>query len=38
MWTFAYAGGVTPAHALAGERTTVFEHMGELPRLIAEAG
>jgi HAD superfamily hydrolase (TIGR01509 family) len=34
MWVFAYAGGVTPAAALAGERTTVFEHMRELPGLI----
>ena len=34
MWTFAYAGGVTPASALEGERTTVFEDMRELPALI----
>jgi HAD superfamily hydrolase (TIGR01509 family) len=34
MWTFAYAGGVTPASALEGERTTVFDDMRELPALI----
>jgi HAD superfamily hydrolase (TIGR01509 family) len=34
MWAFAYAGGVTPASALAGERTTVFREMSELPRLV----
>jgi len=34
MWAFAYAGGVTPAAALEGDRTTVFNDMGELPRLI----
>ena len=35
MWTFAYAGGVTGAAALAGERTTVFHEMRELAGLIA---
>ena len=35
MWAFAYAGGVTPASALEGEATTVFERMDELPELIA---
>ena len=34
MWAFAYAGGVTPASALDGERTTVFDDMSELPGLI----
>jgi HAD superfamily hydrolase (TIGR01509 family) len=34
MWAFAYAGGVTPAAALAGDRTTVFERMDDLPALI----
>jgi HAD superfamily hydrolase (TIGR01509 family) len=34
MWAFAYAGGVTQARALEGERTTVFYDMRELPGLI----
>jgi HAD superfamily hydrolase (TIGR01509 family) len=34
MHAFAYAGGVTPASALAGEATTVFHSMRELPGLI----
>ena len=34
MWAFAYAGGVTPASALAGASTTVFDDMRELPGLI----
>ena len=34
MWVFAYAGGVTRRAALAGERTTVFDDMRELPPLI----
>ncbi|HET7471533.1 MAG TPA: HAD-IA family hydrolase [Candidatus Limnocylindrales bacterium] len=34
MWAFAYAGGVTPAAALEGERTTVFSEMRDLPGLI----
>jgi HAD superfamily hydrolase (TIGR01509 family) len=34
MWVFAYAGGVTPGGALAGERTTVFGDMRELPALL----
>jgi HAD superfamily hydrolase (TIGR01509 family) len=34
MWAFAYAGGVTAAAALAGERTTVFTDMRDLPELI----
>jgi HAD superfamily hydrolase (TIGR01509 family) len=34
MWAFAYAGGVTPAAALEGDRTTVFDDMRELPGLI----
>ena len=35
MWAFAYAGGVTPAAALTGPGTTVFDDMSELPELIA---
>ncbi|WLQ05193.1 hypothetical protein [Arthrobacter oryzae] len=35
MHVFAYGGGVTPAHRLAGPGTTVFRHMTELPDLIA---
>jgi hypothetical protein len=35
MWCFAYAGGVTPGGALAGDRTTVFDEMRELPALLA---
>jgi HAD superfamily hydrolase (TIGR01509 family) len=38
MWTFAYAGGVTPAGALEGEGTTVFDDMRDLPGLIAADG
>jgi HAD superfamily hydrolase (TIGR01509 family) len=34
MWAFAYAGGVTPASALAGDRTTVFAEMSDLPALV----
>jgi HAD superfamily hydrolase (TIGR01509 family) len=34
MWAFGYAGGVTPAAALAGPRTTVFDEMTELPSLL----
>jgi HAD superfamily hydrolase (TIGR01509 family) len=37
MWAFAYAGGVTPAAALEGERTTVFTDMRELPGLIGSS-
>jgi HAD superfamily hydrolase (TIGR01509 family) len=35
MWAFGYAGGLTPAAALAGSGTTVFHHMGELVPLLA---
>ena len=35
MWAFAYAGGVTPAEALAGPVTTVFDQMADLPELLA---
>ncbi|HET8977765.1 MAG TPA: HAD family hydrolase [Solirubrobacteraceae bacterium] len=35
MDVFAYTGSVTPAHALAGERTTVFDDMRRLPALLA---
>ena len=34
MWAFAYAGGVTPASALAGPSTTLFDEMRLLPALI----
>jgi HAD superfamily hydrolase (TIGR01509 family) len=34
MWLFGYAGGVTPARALEGPRTTVFDAMDELPALL----
>jgi HAD superfamily hydrolase (TIGR01509 family) len=36
MWAFAYAGSVTPASALEGPSTIVFNDMRELPRLLAE--
>jgi HAD superfamily hydrolase (TIGR01509 family) len=35
MWAFGYAGGLTPASALAGPRTTIFHHMSELVQLLA---
>ena len=35
MHALGYAGGVTPAAKLAGPGTTVFEHMRDLPGLIA---
>lgn len=35
MHVFAYAGEVTPAAGLAGPGTTVFQHVSELPDLIA---
>lgn len=38
MWTYAFAGGVTPASALEGDRTTVFDDMRDLPGLIEPAG
>jgi HAD superfamily hydrolase (TIGR01509 family) len=34
MRAFAYAGGLTPAAALDGPNTTVFEDMRELPSLL----
>ncbi|MEV4669994.1 MULTISPECIES: HAD family hydrolase [unclassified Microbacterium] len=34
MHAFGYAGGLTPAEWLAGEGTTVFEDMAELPALL----
>jgi HAD superfamily hydrolase (TIGR01509 family) len=34
IWVLAYAGSVTPAAALAGPATVVFEDMRELPALI----
>ncbi len=36
MDVFAYAGSVTPAAMLAGERTTVFDDMRRLPALLAD--
>ncbi len=38
MQVLAYAGGVTPAEKLAGPNTVVFDHMRELPALLASAG
>jgi HAD superfamily hydrolase (TIGR01509 family) len=35
MRVFGYAGGLTPADRLAGPATTVFDHMHELPALLA---
>jgi HAD superfamily hydrolase (TIGR01509 family) len=35
MWAFGYAGGVTPGAALEGDRTTVFQDMRDLARLLA---
>lgn len=34
MWAFGYGGGVTPAAALTGPGTTVFDDMGDLPGLL----
>jgi len=34
MRAFGYAGGLTPAHLLAGSGTVVFADMRELPRLL----
>jgi len=34
MRALGYAGGLTPAEHLEGERTTVFDDMRELPELI----
>ncbi len=34
MDVFAYAGGLTPAHALEGPRTTTFDDMRKLPELL----
>lgn len=36
MDAFGYAGSVTPAAVLAGERTTVFDDMRRLPALLAD--
>ncbi|MCX4524314.1 HAD family hydrolase [Streptomyces sp. NBC_01551] len=38
MRSFGYAGGLTPAAALAGPGTVVFTDMRDLPALIAAAG
>jgi HAD superfamily hydrolase (TIGR01509 family) len=35
MWAFGYAGGVTPAAALEGPTTVVFQDMRDLGRLLA---
>jgi len=37
MWVFAYSGGVTPAAALTGPRTTLFDDMRSLPDRIEAA-
>jgi len=37
MAVFAYAGGVTPAERLAGDGTTVFARMDDLPALLGRA-
>jgi HAD superfamily hydrolase (TIGR01509 family) len=37
MWVFAYTSGVTPAAALAGARTRLFDDMRSLPALIEAA-
>ena len=34
MNALAFAGGVTPAHALTGPRTIVFDDMRHLPNLL----
>jgi HAD superfamily hydrolase (TIGR01509 family) len=34
MWAFGYGGGVTPAASLEGPRTTTFDDMRDLPRLL----
>jgi HAD superfamily hydrolase (TIGR01509 family) len=34
MDALAYAGGLTPAHALEGPRTTLFDDMRDLPNLL----
>lgn len=36
MRAFAYAGGLTPAHRLAGTGTVVFDDMHKLPALLAQ--
>ncbi|MEE1768729.1 HAD family hydrolase [Streptomyces sp. JV185] len=38
MRAFGYCGGLTPASRLEGPRTTVFDDMRELPRLLAAVG
>jgi HAD superfamily hydrolase (TIGR01509 family) len=35
MWVFGYAGGVTPAAALEGPTTVVFQDMRDLGRLLS---
>lgn len=37
MRAFAYAGGLTPAHRLAGPGTVVFDDMHKLPGLLNDA-
>jgi HAD superfamily hydrolase (TIGR01509 family) len=36
MHAFGYAGGLTPAERLAGDSTTVFHDMRDLPRLLGQ--
>ena len=38
MQVLAYAGGVTPVEKLSGPNTVVFEHMRDLPALLASVG
>ncbi|MGB9377962.1 MAG: HAD family hydrolase [Mycobacteriales bacterium] len=37
MRVFGFAGGLTPAHLLAGPATVVFDSMGQLPDLLIAA-
>ncbi len=38
MRAFGFAGGLTPAHQLAGPGTVLFGHMRDLPALLSDAG
>jgi len=38
MRAYGYAGGLAPAHQLAGPGTIVFDHMRDLPGLLSGAG
>jgi beta-phosphoglucomutase-like phosphatase (HAD superfamily) len=37
MRAFGYAGGLSPRRSLEGPQTVVFDHMRELPQLLASA-